>query len=592
MSWQFLPPSADQPNCSLSQTESQSPRSFDKSRTIYTKSPSKAPSSLLPSHLSAPSLTDLLVDRLALSILADEDKVAKVAAAKGLEDKNTLRAKIMARIISTFQDGGDDNFAKRFVEGKILGMADKEVETEDQQPSKLGGEFDAKIKKTQAIIQTQANKFGLSDGSAAAATTTNTTNSQKLSKNPGQLTSSSSTLPPADNASSSADAALNADRPASPSAFPPDGALNLDRPPSPIVFARTLTRLRIVPEDDPTLPPQLLALQRDENRERLMWEAALEREKRKLDIRRKSVGQGVSFERRASATQELGAQTINEPKKGRENDERASPAAKRAAGQSPSKTREMLISAIVDDLAESFFSTQTNHLAQYDDKRGGSIGGKFSSGGRDSARRSNGKHRDGGSESPEDERGVGFSAGDYTLPSTTVVEGIGFADVDKRKRFVSAVGMSHDDIEQLHRQRAARYGAWYIPPEKWSVGMLDVLNEMAAKQQGSWGEEMAGIKSKSKELQERMPELFISKSFKRTLTLKGERVPHFLRGVPFVRNEREFKEEGLGQEGGKKEKGKLGTNNGNDSGNTGSGNPPATPRAAHEAGKGTIGTAE
>ncbi|GMI27629.1 hypothetical protein TrCOL_g10920 [Triparma columacea] len=76
-----------------------------------------------------------------------------------------------------------------------------------------------------------------------------------------------------------------------------------------------------------------------------------------------------------------------------------------------------------------------------------------------------------------------------------------------------------------------RYGAWYINPEKWSVGMYNVLNEMAAKQQGSWGVEMASIKAKADDLQKEIPKLFIGKAFTKDLVGKGRRLPHFLSRV-------------------------------------------------------------
>jgi hypothetical protein len=76
-----------------------------------------------------------------------------------------------------------------------------------------------------------------------------------------------------------------------------------------------------------------------------------------------------------------------------------------------------------------------------------------------------------------------------------------------------------------------RYGAWYINPEKWTVGMYNVLNEMAAKQQGSWGVEMASIKAKADDLQREIPRLFIGKAFTKDLVGKGCRLPHFLSRV-------------------------------------------------------------
>ena len=76
-----------------------------------------------------------------------------------------------------------------------------------------------------------------------------------------------------------------------------------------------------------------------------------------------------------------------------------------------------------------------------------------------------------------------------------------------------------------------RYGAWYIDPKKWTVGMYNVLNEMAAKQQGSWGVEMANIKAKADTLQNEIPKLFIGKAFTKDLSSKGARIPHFLSRV-------------------------------------------------------------
>lgn len=76
-----------------------------------------------------------------------------------------------------------------------------------------------------------------------------------------------------------------------------------------------------------------------------------------------------------------------------------------------------------------------------------------------------------------------------------------------------------------------RYGAWYIKPSKWSVGMGKVMDELAARQQGSWGSEMAIMKEQSDRMQVHIPKLFIGKIFKRELMGKGKRVPHFLGGV-------------------------------------------------------------
>jgi hypothetical protein len=61
--------------------------------------------------------------------------------------------------------------------------------------------------------------------------------------------------------------------------------------------------------------------------------------------------------------------------------------------------------------------------------------------------------------------------------------------------------------------------------------MYNVLNEMAAKQQGSWGVEMASIKAKADDLQKEIPKLFIGKAFTKDLVGKGRRLPHFLSRV-------------------------------------------------------------
>ena len=304
ISWNFVPEAS---------SSSPNPHSFDVTSTMYTPRPPKPSSSLIPASLAAPSLTSLLVDRLALSILSDEDRAAKRAAAKGLEEKNSVRSNILKRIISTFQDAGDDAFAKRIVENEANGVEGGRLND--------GAGFDHKIKKT---LDAQSKLTSLRDvidhvgkvnaENAVKGLSLSSSGSQKklpsaspapapsgvdlyqqLGRAPGQLTSSSSSLLSLNPAS------LDSAPPA-PSVSDVDKAtlLSLDRPPSPIVFARTLGLLRLVPDNDGTLPPQLVALQRDERRERQMWEAARDRERRKLSIRRSSVGKGVSLERRGS----------------------------------------------------------------------------------------------------------------------------------------------------------------------------------------------------------------------------------------------------------------------------------------------------
>ena len=61
--------------------------------------------------------------------------------------------------------------------------------------------------------------------------------------------------------------------------------------------------------------------------------------------------------------------------------------------------------------------------------------------------------------------------------------------------------------------------------------MKEVMEEMRAKEEGSWGKEMAEIDRKAKLIQQEMPKLYIGKVFKSKIEKKGERVPNFLKEV-------------------------------------------------------------
>ncbi|GMI52887.1 hypothetical protein ScalyP_jg8942 [Parmales sp. scaly parma] len=81
-------------------------------------------------------------------------------------------------------------------------------------------------------------------------------------------------------------------------------------------------------------------------------------------------------------------------------------------------------------------------------------------------------------------------------------------------------------------EKAPRYGCWYVKPSQWSVGMTDVLEEMEAKEKGSWGMEMALFNKRAKQISEEIPKLFIGKAFKQKCESEpGARVPHFLANV-------------------------------------------------------------
>ena len=62
--------------------------------------------------------------------------------------------------------------------------------------------------------------------------------------------------------------------------------------------------------------------------------------------------------------------------------------------------------------------------------------------------------------------------------------------------------------------------------------MTDVLEEMEAKEKGSWGMEMALFNKRAKQISEEIPKLFIGKAFKQKCESEpGARVPHFLANV-------------------------------------------------------------
>jgi len=112
-----------------------------------------------------------------------------------------------------------------------------------------------------------------------------------------------------------------------------------------------------------------------------------------------------------------------------------------------------------------------------------------------------------------------------------------------------AEGGGPGQAERRDEERLARrYGAWYIPPAKWTVGMMSVVNEMASRRDGSWGREMVRVKRESEEHQAVIPGLFIGKTFKRDLAAGGFRVPHFLNGVTIADGGQPGRENGEGGE--------------------------------------------
>ena len=78
------------------------PRSehFDTTTTMYTTKSPHHSNGLIPPPVD---FDQLILDRIALDILADEDEKYKDKVESGLEDKNSLRSNALLKIIGAFQ---------------------------------------------------------------------------------------------------------------------------------------------------------------------------------------------------------------------------------------------------------------------------------------------------------------------------------------------------------------------------------------------------------------------------------------------------------------------------------------------------------
>jgi len=75
-----------------------------------------------------------------------------------------------------------------------------------------------------------------------------------------------------------------------------------------------------------------------------------------------------------------------------------------------------------------------------------------------------------------------------------------------------------------------RYGAWYIDPKKWTVGMKDFdQGPEDLFHQGPRSAEMAALDQKIAKITCQLPDLLIAQEFKQYATEKGARIPEYLK---------------------------------------------------------------
>ncbi len=484
VSWRFLETDSNRP-------ETPPEIKFDVGRTLYSRTSPRKSNGLVPEE---PDQDQLILDRLALDILNDEDE----AAHRKAPVESGMRKNVLEKIINMFQDGGDDRFVRRLRDAAkakeesdlaLHGVADDALAFAESSKKNEGaienvaGAFRnsvVKNKSTGAKEKRMSTSLSLDEKVAKTLETAN-----KFSRAGIKVSGYEGSEITGDTQRGAANApqidefhvghATDFVRPGNynPDTFDSSVPHHVDRPPSPVVFARTLTRIKIA--DD--VPEAIFKrAERRTVRNTLQSTAAKAME----DLLGETLGGILEDDSPVSSPR---MKSPHRPKIKRRTKPFSSPRVKRNTSDLPSA----VTSPISNSTTPIHAQRQSSNLLQDLYYGNGSDGLK-----------NNPRYFDFKSQKRKENEGR-VPAGEPVVHAAT--------------------------------GRPPRYGAWYIPPKKWTVGMMEVLNDMATKQQGSWGVEMAAIRNKSEELQAEIPNLFIGKQFKRELTLKGDRVPHFLDAV-------------------------------------------------------------
>ena len=483
---------------------------FDASQTLFSVKSPRPDNGLLPEE---PDVADLILDRIAHEMLDEEYESVK----KYGQNPTTLKKRkgTIMKIMSVFQDGADDRFVRR-LQKKQAELAEKE-----------------KMERSEAAEQAEELRKQSELGQAASTNSTGRYMKRKLSTGEelelekemdsemreNGMVSLETTIKRTKQVVERVGKALKiGDKKDQDDSD--DGALgdllrddehNVEpslvrdveqsfehaadnRPPSPIVFARTLTRFKIAEN----LPAELLEKRErrstNERNERMtrdkLYDAAAEA---RMNVMKEIEEAMLRHEENDDSEQ---AKNENETRKNKKisfkdtsvvGGSSRSSTRGRQKSNSPRKSNSPQISAMARKGNAMQLTAAKIDLVPIH------------------ARRSSGAEL----------QKLYF---DGMLEEKTQYELLEQPESDKDRRLVE-------------EKEKKRYGAWYIKPEKWSVGMGKVMSEMAAKQQGSWGVEMEAIKDKSEALQTEIPKLFIGKVFKQQLMKKGRRVPHFLTNV-------------------------------------------------------------
>jgi hypothetical protein len=98
----------------------------------------------------------------------------------------------------------------------------------------------------------------------------------------------------------------------------------------------------------------------------------------------------------------------------------------------------------------------------------------------------------------------------------------------KRSPRAKATKAKHPPEQQLAPKGPPRYGAWYIPPDKWKVGMESIFEDMQKRKDGYYGMEMEALKQREQRFQQELPSLYITKQFKNYMRDNNLRTPGYL----------------------------------------------------------------
>ncbi|GMH83324.1 hypothetical protein TrST_g4344 [Triparma strigata] len=479
---------------------------YDLSKTLYSSKSPRKDNGLLPDD---PDIADLILDKIALDMLEDELEEVDRYKREDLYHRKSRKGTVLNKVLNIFQDGADDRFVRRLkrkeeekkekeedISAVELAMdlqrkSEQGLVTKDQttllRPPKQNEE-DEEFEKTRAREEMREGSLSLE--TKVERTKVVAQRIGKALKIEGQEETeiSQATEFGADDDGGEINYGdLDFDVPA-----------YVDRPPSPIVFGRTMTKITVAEN----LPKEMSGPLRFHRSTASATVSAKDKEK--------------VYDAAAQARLNVMQEVEEAMKKGIieddiEEKEKLIPRRRTSVFNNSSSPDQRQRKSTVRRGRSSRLLSKSPRLSMISTANG-----------------SSGKPM---------ERQQSIKIEEHQVPiharrsSTAELQKLYFEGVE--------AGEPQNDVDDSEIEKSSyriekekqRYGAWYIKPSKWSVGMGKVLDEMAARQQGSWGSEMAIMKEQSDELQLSIPKLFIGKIFKRELMNNGKRIPHFLADV-------------------------------------------------------------